>query len=194
MADVTHDAKTASAVFVDVPNVVGKDNSKISYFKWERLSQDIARSEVLVGTTLMHAGVYIADWHDQMHLGEWPRRLLSSFGRTSFTSKIRIGDDIDSLIVNDMWSIAATWMMESTQEGLSSFPMRLRYVLVSGDSDYLHTIKDMRSAYGQNIEIELIVYSWMKSLSSELMDAADRCIYLEEVRGFTRQLVSSGQQ
>ena len=189
MADVISAMKPASAVFIDVPNIA--TGAKVGWrngLKWERLSQAIAASEVLVGTDLMLANAYVRTWADRDPLEHWSKQAFKTFGRTSFEMKIRTFDDVDSLIIEDMWQTVAKREQESIQNGQLVYPLQVRFVLVSGDSDYLRTIEKMRATYDNNLELELIVFSWSNSLSDRLQEAANKVIRLDDISGFIRKI------
>ena len=187
MADIDNDMKPASAVFIDVPNVANKIANWRTGLKWERLSQAIAASEALVGTHLMLANAYVTKWDDREPLLDWKRGAFKTFGGTAFNMVVRHIDDVDSMIIEDMWSAVAQREQESIREGILSYPIRMRFILVSGDGDYMRTIEKMKETYGENLELELIVYSWNSKLAQVLVDGANRVYPLDNVPNFVRR-------
>lgn len=179
MADIEVDVKPASAVFIDVPNIAKSAHMAWQKLPWKRLLQAIAASEVLNGTNLYRLTAYMKSWHDQEEL----RRQGLKLGR-SVDLQIRTFDDIDSLIIEDMWRTVAQHGRESIRNGRLHYPLQVRFVLVSGDSDYLRTIEKMRDAYGEDLELELYVFSWLDHMSGNLQDASNGHYYLDEIRGF----------
>jgi hypothetical protein len=187
MADIETDMKPATAVFIDVPNIASHIAHWKTGLKWERLSQAIAASEVLIGTHLMCANAYVSTWDDREPLLDWKRGAFKTFGGTAFEMVVRHMDDIDSMIIEDMWQAVAQREQQSIRDGVISYPIRMRFILVSGDGDYMRTINKMRQAYGENLELELIVYSWNEKLSECLMLGANTVVPLDKVRNFVRR-------
>ncbi len=184
MADIEFDIKPASAVFIDVPNIAqGVRSNAWQDINWKRLSQAIASSEILVGTTLVRATAYVRDWNEGQDLLASNKVQFRTFGK-AIDMQVRTNDDIDSLIIEDMWGVVAQHEQDSIQGGKLEYPLRVRFVIVSGDSDYLRTIRKLRGIYGSNLELEFIVYSWLSGMSQDLQDAANGYFYLDKVKGF----------
>lgn len=189
MAIIDIDMKPASAVFIDVPNVAeGSKWDWRTHFRWDRLSRHIAASNVLLGTELMLANAYVSNWSDRSHLIEWTKTAFKVFGRSSYQMKVRTFDDVDSLIIEDMWQVIAQREQESIREGVLTYPLRIRFILVTGDGDYARTISKMRETYGSNLELELIVYSWANCLSGRLEALANSVVQLESIHRFVKIL------
>lgn len=182
-ADIDIDVKPASAVFIDVPNIAKGRNLSWREINWRRLSQSIATTSLLMDTSLIKATAYVGSWHDREDMIATKRVGFQTFGR-NVDMQVRSGDDIDSLIIEDMWEVVVRHEQESIRNGKIEYPLRVRFILVSGDSDYLRTIRKMRKAFGENLELEFYVYSWLSQFSGELHDEANGYYYLDDLRGF----------
>ncbi len=183
MADTTIQVKPASAVFIDVPNVRARVRMRAEMLPWKRLFQNISQNQMLEGTSLLQASAYLKSWGDQESLRAQQGIQQAAFGR-NIDLQYRAIDDIDSMIIDDMWTCVVQHEQESIRGGVLTYPLQIRFLLVSGDSDYLRSVKNMRKQFGDHLELELYVISWKKSLSAELQAAANKCFFLDDMSGF----------
>ncbi len=183
MADITVQVKPASAVFIDVPNIRARVRMRAEMLPWKRLFQSISQNRILEGTSLLQSTAYLQNWDDQESLRAQHGIRQAAFGR-NIDLQYRAIDDIDSMIINDMWSCVVQQEQESIRGGVLTYPIQMRFVLVSGDGDYLRPVKKMRTQFGDHLELQLYVISWRKSLSAELQEVADQCFFLDDMGGF----------
>ncbi len=119
----------------------------------------------------------------------WIDRTFAKFGRhmtyvdpVEFSVIARANKDIDSLIVNDMWKSVVNFEKSTLEKaGMDVYPLQMRFVLFSGDGDYLDTYDAIQDAFGERLELELIVYAWREKLNTVLRRMASEVRYLDDI-------------
>ena len=172
--------RPGGAVFIDVPNIrTGEDGSRI--INWSSLAQEIAPH--FQDTTLVYAGAYVTTRQKWHNMGGWISRMQQTLKGCGYETAMRYGSDIDSWIINDMWKSIFRYQQHLiAEEGKLSFPLRMRYVLISGDRGYLRFFDSINEELTrEGVELELIVYSWRDSLSEALTRYAHEIYYLDDI-------------
>lgn len=164
-----------------MPNITIRDTGGYRILPWASLTRRLF--EELEGTEPGWAAAYATLWEDGKLAQGWLERTVETFRIHGFTLDTRLAKDVDSWIVNDIWS-TVVWHQQRlihTEQKLS-FPLKMRHVLVSGDGGYLRAYQSLARVYGPDeLELQLIVCSWRDSLSRELLEYADTVILLDDL-------------
>ena len=172
--------EVTSAVFIDVPNIRTQQGHAIPIL-WGRLIQTIDREE-LRGTFPVHMGAYAGVTTEAEQVSTWFTGLKSSLLKLGVNAYGRADKDIDSWIINDIWlSVMKTQIRAIEKTNKLSFPFIMRHVLVSGDGGYLRAYDSLLETMGECVEIDLVVYSWNRSLHPQLRDRASHVVYLDDL-------------
>lgn len=163
--------KTASLVFVDIPNVINRQKESARLVRWDQFRYKI--DTLTKGTERLFAGAYHEDDEHRAY-----RPLKSDEIAPDFTAHGYVftsyPKSIDILIGSDMWD-------QTISVVASQSYAKIRFILVSGDADFVWPIERIRKRFGSAIKIELFVVAWNGSLGNGLRAEADRVVMLDNV-------------
>lgn len=166
-----------SAVFIDMPNVRPKEGK----INWNVLAQHIQKNE-LVGTLPIHLGAYASYYGQSVATLNSFNQLRLIIKDAGFGVYERIGKDIDSWIMNDIWmSINRVQIELIAEQGCLTLPLSIKHILLSGDGGYLRSYHSLYDTFGNDIDIELVVYSWKDLLHGDLEKYASKVVYLDDL-------------
>lgn len=183
MSDQLASDEVTSAVFIDMPNIdyLNHDHHPVN---WALLVEQIDRDDI-EGTIPVHAGAYASVHSDSNALAGMLTRLKRQFYKLGFDVESRQGKDIDSWIINDIWmSVGKTQQAIIERDEVLHLPFRMRHILVSGDGGYMRAYRSLAQTYEEDLEIELVVYSWRNQLHRDLEARASKVVYLDDLEGF----------
>ena len=189
--------RVRSTVLIDLPNIRrGAERYSRAPLNWERIAQSV-RSDTAgsVETTTEAFEMVSNDFHETgQRLSRLERALrpLNASVSANPPTKRMDGDrrrDIDPLIHGAMWSAVAMHMTEELGESVMLVPIQHRFILFSGDGEFVDTRDKILESYRDKrtgemrVELELVVYSWERSLSARLYAAANRIVFLDTMPG-----------
>lgn len=186
--------RPVSAIFIDVPNATKRRDPR--NFDWDCLTKEILKNNDLRNTDVIHAGAYARNRDRATLVSGWIERTFKRFAENlSYATALsevwvtaRHDRDVDSLIINDLWSVVAHHKeFMHKRHGAMNGKLQVRILLVSGDNDYESTLNDLRRIYEEHIEFEIVVYSWEESLGGKLASLADKVRFLEAMEGFVKK-------
>lgn len=178
----------ASAIFVDIPNVAfpGIDRKR-RRIVWTALAKAILDNNDLQDTAMRYMAVYSQNKRDAEIAASLVGPVMRTRSHTYVQAVTRTDKDIDSLMMNDIWQSVVQHQQSSiARSGRLQFPLKVRHILVSGDAGYLRAYRGLDKVYGENLERELIVYSWRDRLSHEFASVANRIHFLDDIPGLVR--------
>lgn len=169
-----------SALFIDVPNTLGFGGGK-DPFHWRPLIERLV--DEIVNTRLTTATAYAFTSTEARVAQGWLIRMFTVLNANGLAFECRDAKDVDSWIMNDIWKSVVAYERHLVSRQLYDLPFKMRHVLVSGDGGYLRTYRDIRALYGDELDLELIVYSWRGGLNHELERVASEVRYLDDIPG-----------
>lgn len=179
-----------AAIFLDVPNIYDYGNIAGYAPDWRALIDHID-AHALPGAYLTHIGAYTQQRTNDQDLAALLTKLQRELYRQGFETYNRHGQDIDSLIINDIWmSVVKAYEKAQLEFELVPSPFVIRHVLVSGDGGYLRAYRSIKAAYGEYVEIDLVVYGWREHTHQDLVKEAALTIFLDDVTGFSRNVLA----
>jgi hypothetical protein len=166
----------ACAIFVDKPNMEG-GSRRPRHVDWHRLFNHVIEHHV-GSAPVIHNSIYgiTSEEPSENRTNKWFRELEDLFSDLGLLLRLRVGKDIDSWIMSDIWK-AVIQTFERPHVG----KRRLRCILLSGDGGYLYGLNTIIEKFGAELEIELIVYSWKASLHNRYLEQAAKIEYLDDV-------------
>ncbi len=160
-----------SAIFVDTPNIQNHGyeygvTARPHLIEWRTLTKRLQLDTR--GTQRVFSGAYVRllDSKERNIAASWLTRALQQWTNDGFSFIPQDNKDIDWVLIGDIWRTVVKLFLDHRR-------VRLRIILVSGDGDYARTFFALRELFGENLELELIVYSWAESLSGELRACTD---------------------
>ena len=175
------------SIFVDVPNVYNYFDTLHPRPRWDALEREIDRQlELAPELYLKNVVAYTHDKSQGAAVAGHLTQLRRELYRTGFEVVTRVGHDIDSLIINDIWmtTVSAYQGLFAKHEAVT-LPVKIHHILVSGDRGYLRAYESIKAAFGPGeIDITFDVISWRGHLSADLARHAESVTYLDDVPGF----------
>jgi hypothetical protein len=174
------DELLGTSIFIDLPNLLQGAAHAHHGMSWRLLCEAIIRE--VDERRFISAAAYAQNQASAQVASGWIERMMTTLGLNGFDVMERYGKDIDAWIMSDVWkSVVHMEHRVAMAQEAYAVPMRMRHVLVSGDGGYLRTYRDIKRVYGDDLSLELIVFSWRSSLSDVLQRYADKVLYLDDI-------------
>lgn len=183
------DIAPASAIFVDMPNVImGGEQQIRKVIVWRALMKAILNNNDLSGTDVRHAAVYSRNKFEANEAVMSFKRVLETYQEKAYVqAAVQEAKDTDSLTISDMWESVIEYQQSLiARSGRLQFPLQVRHILVSGDGGYLRAYQGLSRVYGECLQRELIIYSWRASLNRRLARVANKVYFLDDIPGLVR--------
>lgn len=181
-------------VLVDVPNVKNGGlqgiDPRYRVLKWSALAEHI-RTVSIPAVTLRQVMAFMPLYGVQQTVVQNFNQAFAAIGQAGFTLLTKYGKDVDSDITREIFLGVLEHQQRSIIDGVLWLPLQVQHVLVSGDGDFARTYAMLKRAYGDDLELDLIVYAWRDSLHGAYTQLAQRGLnvtihYLDDIPNFSR--------
>lgn len=96
------------------------------------------------------------------------------------TVEIAIGrKDVDPAIASDIWKLCSRFIGMQYRRGQAG-QYGATLLLASGDVDFVRAIEDVRSEFGESLQLDVHVFGWEGSMAHELRSISEKIDYLDE--------------
>lgn len=172
--------RTQSVTIVQID--MGNVGSRKAPTNWDVLRQAIARD--CAGVFPYKRYAYRRVERNQQDGRDFLERATFSWESAGyrFSPNVVRGKDIDMSLAADL----TLWLDELLEK---NDEVHVRLILASGDGDFAPFIKNKRQVYKNRLHLELIVYTWIASLSPALNELAGplNVRYLDDLNGYERE-------
>jgi hypothetical protein len=167
------------------------DHKNIPSIAWSKLWESIRKTTP--GTEILSKSAYVHSPDDRIYIAEHVEsRLLHTLQASKF-NVVRSDQDIGKRIIIDMHLVLLRQLKRALQlagfgksedaEVRITLPLKCRFILVSGDAQYISAFKDLKEFESDILSFELDVWAWKGNLDSGLEKYATRTFPLDKFLG-----------